>query len=42
MFAHINFSYPHSTVIFLRGVARLLGFRRHDRPVILRTPPSAR
>lgn len=42
MFAHIDFRKPYQTIRFFRGVVRLLGYRRHARPVVFRTPPSAR
>lgn len=42
MFAQIDFKHMHINPQFFRGVARLLGFRRHARPVVFRTPPSAR
>ncbi|MEQ8319456.1 MAG: hypothetical protein RH946_04265 [Rhodospirillales bacterium] len=42
MFAHIEYRYTRQTVQFIRGVVRLLGFRRHRHPVVFRTPPSAR
>jgi|GEM_PF-3529720 len=43
MFAQIDLKHSyHNTASFLRGVAWLLGLRRHRRQVVFRIPPSAR
>jgi len=42
MFANIVFRHMHINARFFRNVAYLLGFRRNARPVVFRTPPSAR
>jgi len=42
MYKHVEPARSHTSASCLRGVAGLLGFRRSNRAVIVRIPPSAR
>mgnify|MGYP000852597259 FL=1 len=42
MFADFRFTDRRDVHLFLRGVARLLGFRARSREIVIRIPSSAR